>query len=187
MKKTLKLYTDLVCSEKWKWISSVVWIEFALCDPMDCSLRGSSIHGIFQVRVLEWVAMSFSRGSPQLRDRTRVSSIASSWFYCLSHQVFSNLNFMFSRTTFQGIVGLTLTILRGRGKGHQCTLDQILVIWKKTEEYCEWFSTSGSLDDSHLGNGETWCYLLSVMIMNCGSGIICYLILGKINWRDKMI
>ena len=34
-----------------------------LCDPMDCSLPGSSIHGIFQARVLEWVAISFSRGS----------------------------------------------------------------------------------------------------------------------------
>ena len=32
-----------------------------LCDPMDCSLLGSSIHGIFQARVLEWVAISFSR------------------------------------------------------------------------------------------------------------------------------
>ena len=34
-----------------------------LCDPMDCSLPGSSIHGIFQARVLDWVAISFSRGS----------------------------------------------------------------------------------------------------------------------------
>ena len=34
-----------------------------LCDPMDCSLPGSSVHGIFQVRVLEWVAISISRGS----------------------------------------------------------------------------------------------------------------------------
>ena len=34
-----------------------------LCDPMDCSLPGSSIHGIFQARVLEWVAISFSRRS----------------------------------------------------------------------------------------------------------------------------
>ena len=41
-----------------------------LCDPMDCSLPGSSVHGIFQARVLEWVAISFSRGSSQLRDRT---------------------------------------------------------------------------------------------------------------------
>ena len=34
-----------------------------LCDPMDCSLSGSSVHGIFQARVLEWIAISFSRGS----------------------------------------------------------------------------------------------------------------------------
>ena len=39
-----------------------------LCDPMDCSPPGSSVHGIFQARVLEWVAISFSRGSSQPRD-----------------------------------------------------------------------------------------------------------------------
>ena len=37
-----------------------------LCDPMDCSLPGSSVHGIFQARVLKWCAISFSRGSPLL-------------------------------------------------------------------------------------------------------------------------
>ena len=41
-----------------------------LCDPMDCSLSGSSIHGIFQARVLEWIAISFSSGSSQPRNRT---------------------------------------------------------------------------------------------------------------------
>ena len=46
-----------------------------LCNPMDCSLPGSSIHGILQARVLEWVAISFSRGSSQPRDQTRVSWI----------------------------------------------------------------------------------------------------------------
>ena len=46
-----------------------------LCDPMDCSLPHSSIHGIFQARVLEWVAISFSRGSSWPRDRTQVSRI----------------------------------------------------------------------------------------------------------------
>ena len=35
-----------------------------LCDPMDCSLPGSSVHGIFQARILEWVGVSFSRGLP---------------------------------------------------------------------------------------------------------------------------
>ena len=44
-----------------------------LCDPMDCSPPGSSVHGILQARILEWVAVSFSRGSSQLRDRTRIS------------------------------------------------------------------------------------------------------------------
>ena len=38
-----------------------------LCDPMDCSLLGSSVHGIFQAIVLEWIAISFSRGSSQPR------------------------------------------------------------------------------------------------------------------------
>ena len=47
-----------------------------LCDPMDCSLPGSSVRGILQARVLEWVAVSFSRRSSQPRDRSRVSHIA---------------------------------------------------------------------------------------------------------------
>ena len=51
-----------------------------LCDPMDCSLQGSSVHGIFQARVLEWVAISFSRGSSQTRDRIQVSCIAGRCF-----------------------------------------------------------------------------------------------------------
>ena len=45
-------------------------------DPMDCGLSGSSFHGIFQARVLEWIAISFSRGSSWPRNRTRVSHIA---------------------------------------------------------------------------------------------------------------
>ena len=44
-----------------------------LCDLMDCSPPGSSVHGIFQARILEWCAISFSRGSSQPRDRTGVS------------------------------------------------------------------------------------------------------------------
>ena len=57
-----------------------------LCDPMDCSLPRLSIHGIFQARILEWVAISFSRGSFQTRDRTLVSHIVGRRFYHLSHQ-----------------------------------------------------------------------------------------------------
>ena len=51
-----------------------------LCDLMDCSLPGSSIHGIFQARVLEWVTISFSRGSSPPRDQTQVSRIAGRCF-----------------------------------------------------------------------------------------------------------
>jgi len=53
---------------------------------MDCSLPGSSVHGIFQARVLEWVAISFSRGSSQPRDQTQVSHIVGRHFTCLSQQ-----------------------------------------------------------------------------------------------------
>ena len=60
--------------------NEVKWSEVAqscptLCDPMDCSLPGSSLHGILQARVLEWVAISFSRGSSWPRDWTQVSRI----------------------------------------------------------------------------------------------------------------
>ena len=51
-----------------------------LCDPVDCSLPGSSPHGILQARILEWLAISFSRGSSQLRDRTQVFHIAGRHF-----------------------------------------------------------------------------------------------------------
>ena len=50
------------------------------CSPMDCNLSGSSVHGILQARILEWVASSFSRESSQLRDRTLVSHIAGRFF-----------------------------------------------------------------------------------------------------------
>ena len=55
--------------------SEVTQSCLTLCNPMDCSLHGSSLRGILQARVLEWVAISFSRGSSQPRDWTQVSCI----------------------------------------------------------------------------------------------------------------
>ena len=55
-----------------------------LCNPMDCSPPG--VHGILQARILEWVAIPFSRGSSQPRNRIWVSHIAGRPFYHLSHQ-----------------------------------------------------------------------------------------------------
>ena len=54
------------------------WTQWCptLCDPMDYSPPGSSVHEIFRARVLAWVAISLSRGSSPPRDRTRVMSIA---------------------------------------------------------------------------------------------------------------
>ena len=51
-----------------------------LCDPMDCSPPGSSVHRISQARILDWVAISFSRGSSRPRDRTQVSHISGGFF-----------------------------------------------------------------------------------------------------------
>ena len=52
----------------------------ALSNPMDCSLPGSSVRGILQARILEWIAIPFSRGSSRPRNRTWVSCIAGRFF-----------------------------------------------------------------------------------------------------------
>ena len=57
------------------------------CDPMDYSLPGSSVHGILQERILEWVAISSSKGLSRPRDRTRVSCIS-----CTSRRIFYHLD-----------------------------------------------------------------------------------------------
>ena len=53
-----------------------------VCDPMDCSPSGSSVCGISQARILEWVAMPSSGGSSRLRDLTHISYVS-----CISRQV----------------------------------------------------------------------------------------------------
>ena len=55
---------------------SVTQSCLTLCNPVDCSLPGFSIHGILQARILEWVPMPSYRGSSWPRDQTRVSSIS---------------------------------------------------------------------------------------------------------------
>ena len=52
------------------------------CDPMDCSIPRSSVHGIFQARILEWVAISYSRGSSWSRDQTHIS-----WVSCIGRWI----------------------------------------------------------------------------------------------------
>ena len=57
-----------------------------LCDPMDCSPPGPYVQGILQARILEWVTISFSRGSIQHRDRTQVYLHCRQILCRLSHQ-----------------------------------------------------------------------------------------------------
>ena len=58
-----------------------------LCNPMDCSSPSSSVNGILQVRILQWVALPFSRGSSRPRDKTHspASSVLQVEFLPLSH------------------------------------------------------------------------------------------------------
>ena len=68
-----------------------------LCDPTDCSLPGSSVHGIFQAIVLEWLAISFSRGSSWPRDRTQFTHIVDRCFIIwATREVQSTNNFLIS-------------------------------------------------------------------------------------------
>ena len=78
-KECSNYHTIALISHASKW-SEVKWSEIAqscpiLCDPMNCSLPCSSIYGIFQAKVLKWVAISFSKGSSQPRDQTPVSRV----------------------------------------------------------------------------------------------------------------
>ena len=62
--------TELNC------LYSVAQLCPTLCDPMDCSLPGPSVHGIFQARILEQIAISYSRGSSRTRDQTHFSCVS---------------------------------------------------------------------------------------------------------------
>ena len=77
-----------------------------LCDPMDCSLPDSSIHGIFQARILEWFAISFSRRPSQPRDRTQVSRIVGR---CFTIWATSKVR-LWKGLRLQTIWGLTVTM-----------------------------------------------------------------------------
>ena len=68
-------------------LCSVVQSCLTLCDPMDCSPPGSSVNGISQARIPEWVAISFSRASSQHRDRNNVSCI--SCIFCINSRFFT--------------------------------------------------------------------------------------------------
>ena len=73
-----QIFISLSSEEKWKLVSQL-WLT--LRDPMGyCSSPGSSVHGILQAGILEWVAIPFSRASSQPSDQTQVSYVAGKFF-----------------------------------------------------------------------------------------------------------
>ena len=60
--------------------------KLLLCDPMDCNLPGSPVHGILQARILEWVTISSSRGSSRPRDQTHRLTFACTGRWILRHR-----------------------------------------------------------------------------------------------------
>ena len=66
------------------WVHSLSHVQLTLCNPMDYNPPGSSVHGVFQARKVEWVAISYSRGSSQSWDRVCVSCIDGILYYCIT-------------------------------------------------------------------------------------------------------
>ena len=93
------------------------------CDPIDCSLPGSSVHGIFQATILEEVTISFSRGSSWPRDRTHVSCLAGRFFTTESWEALGVF-------PFQGYLCIS-TKGGGWGRGIKKT-----VRWQDYPRYC---------------------------------------------------
>ena len=84
-----------------------------LCNTMDCSPSGSSVHEISQTRILEWVTISSSRGSSQLRDWTWVSYTAGRFFTIWA-----------TREAFSGMV----LLLSWTFNWHQCLMTMVLTV-----------------------------------------------------------
>ena len=88
---------------------SIIFIEsevaqscLTLWDPLHCSLPGSFVHGLFQTIVLEWIAISFSRGSSQPRTRTRVSRIVDRCFTIWATIIFITSTIVCPRYSWEG-------------------------------------------------------------------------------------
>ena len=148
----LRFFISKFIKRKWKrqslsptWLLVKVKVLVAqscltLCNPMDCSPPGSSVHGILQARILESAAIPFSRGSSRPRDQTQVSHIAGRFFTTRAHQrslqsllVVSIINSMlqaqtgnFVRCPWNSALGGTGTHFIGPETYVKCTKDQIL-------------------------------------------------------------
>ena len=82
-----------------------------LCDPMDCSLPGSSFHGIFQARILEWVAMSSSNLSSVIQLLGRVGLFVTSWTAAHQASLFTNSQSLFKFMSIESVMPFNHLVL----------------------------------------------------------------------------
>ena len=115
------------------------FIHVQLCDPMDCSLPGSSVHGILLAGILEWVVLPSSRGSSQPRDGTHISCDCRQILYCwVTHTKSQNVN-LFGNRVFADVFSW--------GSWHEVILDLggelnpmtsfLIRRWEDTERHTE--------------------------------------------------
>ena len=153
---------------EWKSESEVAQSCPTLCDHMDCSLSGSSVHGVFQARVLEWIAISFSRWSSWPRNWTRVSCIAGRcftvWATRETHETsFKNANLsMFPRKRFLQ----WLPVCRRRRKLFQAVKIACVKLWSWWHMYSAqvtffiWIARL--LSSWRDGRGPSWVVLTAI-------------------------
>ena len=79
-----------------------------LCDLMDCSPPGSSVHGILQERIMKWVAISYSRGSSWSRNWTQVSCFVGSFFTIWSTREAQNMKWLGKNKIFLTLIAFIL-------------------------------------------------------------------------------
>ena len=114
-------------------IYTVLWLvtqsRSTLCDPMDCSLPGSSVHGILQAGILEWVAMPSFRVSSQPRDQTQVFCTAGGFFFFFFFNLFCFIIIFFNVFCFI-FAGGFFTVLTTREAHKYTTLYKIDNEWE---------------------------------------------------------
>ena len=89
-----------------------------LCNPMECSPSSSSVHGIFLVRILEWVVITFSRGSPWPRNQTHISCIS-----CVGRRVF------YCCTTWESPKSITISTFSSFTCHEVIGLDAMIIVF----------------------------------------------------------
>ena len=127
-----------------------------LCDPVDCSPPGSSIHEILQARILEWVAISFSRGSSGPRDWTQVSRIVGRRFnlWATRADPYNSVSYSYllcKDLHFPGVFPSSVKQLEPLSMQPKLSLNftKSLLIWKRLKSWCAPLSNEDRDLNSH--------------------------------------